>query len=344
MGRIANKIEQLKFAVYCYKNGKDKRFIRNVKQLSDLNYMVYLDSYGEKENDGIVYFIDMEPSYSGFFADHNRLLGYLYFADKYGMKPVVQYSSEYCYAENHPVNGTSNPFEYYFEQPARITLDCIKEYKTIARSRKENSYLVNQLCKDSNGYMRSEEYLNEMARITAKYIRLNQVTNTKIVSDINNLLGSGKVLAVHVRGTDFKQNFNGHPVIIGTDEYLSQAIQVFREGKYDKVFLATDDEEAVKRFSLEFGKQLVYYQDVIRSNENDTVMHSKNDRENHHYLLGLEVLRDMYTLAFCDGLIAGLSQVSYAARIQKKSKGQEYKNLIILDKGINFHKQHNCPS
>ncbi len=344
MSRIANKIGQLKFAAYCYKKGKDKRFIKNVKQLDDLNYMVYLESYGEKENDNIVYLIDMEPSYSGFFADHNRLLGYLYFADKYGMKPVVHYSSEYCYAEDHPVNGTGNPFEYYFEQPVHITLDSMKEYKLVARSRKENSYLVNQLCETSNGYMRTEEYLNEMARITAKYIRLNEITNTKISSDIQKLLGTGNALGVHVRGTDFKQNYNGHPVLIGIDDYLSKTVQIFQTGNYDKVFLATDDEEAVKRFSLEFGEQMVFYHDVIRSNEDDTVMHSKVDRENHHYLLGLEVLRDMYTLASCDGLIAGLSQVSYAARIQKKSRGEEYKDLVILNKGVNFHKQHNCTS
>ena len=56
------------------------------------------------------------------------------------------------------------------------------------------------------------------------------------------------------------------------------------------------------------------------------------------------MLRDMYTRAACDGLIAGLSQVSYAARIQKKSVGKEYGDLVILDKGINYHKKNNCPS
>ena len=61
-------------------------------------------------------------------------------------------------------------------------------------------------------------------------------------------------------------------------------------------------------------------------------------------MLGVEVLRDMYSMAECDGLVAGLSQVSYAARIQKKSMGSEYEDLVILNKGINYHQKENCPA
>ena len=346
MGRFKNKLEQLKFAVYCYKKGQDSRFVRTVRQLTGKNNLIYVESYGDKRNDDTVFFIDMEESHSGFFAEHNRLLAMLYFADKYDMKPVVKYHKGYCYAEKQPVNGTMNPFEYYFEQPSGISLEELKSFKRVFRSRKENSYEVNKLCDDPNGYTRSEEYLNEMARITAKYIRLNSIVKEKMDAEILELLknDAGKALAVHVRGTDFKQNFNGHPVSVGTDEYLETAVRTFESGAYDKVFLATDDSEALEKFSKQFGDKLAFYKDVVRSKGDDTVMHSRLERKNHHYLLGYEVLRDMYTLAACDGLIAGLSQVSYAARIQKKSTGKEYSDLIILNKGINYHKKNNCPS
>lgn len=344
MGRIQNKIEQLKFAVYCFKKGQDGRFVKSVKQLADKNNLVYVETYGDVQNSDTIFFIDMEESHSGFFAEHNRLLAMLYFADKYDMKPVVRYHKGYCYAEKHPVNGTDNPFEYYFEQPAGISLKELKSYKRVFRSRKENSYEVNRLCDDPNGYTRSEEYLNEMARITAGYIRLNSVVKERMDAQIEALLGKEKTLAAHIRGTDFKQNFNGHPVIVGVDEYLEATVRTFNEGSYDKVFLATDDSAAIDKYQKQFGDRLVFYQDVVRSAGNDTVMHSAPCRENHHYLLGYEVLRDMYTLSSCDGLIAGLSQVSYAARIQKKSVGKEYRDLVILDKGLNFHKKNNCPS
>lgn len=344
MGRLQNKLEQLKFAAFCFQKGQDARFVRNVKQLADKNNLIYVESYGDKKNDDTVFLIDMEESHSGFFAEHNRLLALLYFADKYDMKPVVRFHPGYCYAEKHPVNGTTNPFEYYFEQPADISLEDIKSYRQVFRSRKENSYEVNRLCEDANGYTRSETYLNEMARITAKYIRLNTIVSAKLNSDMQALIGTGSVLAVHVRGTDFKQNYNGHPVQVGVDEYLRKTVSIFQKGTYDKVFLATDDSEAIEKFQKEFQEKLVFYKDVVRSKGDDTVMHSVMDRENHRYLLGYEVLRDMYTLAMCDGLVAGLSQVSYAARIQKKSTGNEYRDLVILDKGINYHKKNDCPS
>lgn len=344
MGRLQNKIKQLKFAIFCFKKGQDDRFVRNVKQLADKNNLVYVESYGEEESTEVIFFVDMEESHSGFFAEHNRLLALLYFADKYDMRPVVRYHSGYCYAEKHPVNGTTNPFEYYFEQPAGIPLKELKTYRRVFRSRKENSYEVNRLCEDPNGYTRSETYLNEMARITAKYIRLNSIVKEKMDGEIQTLLGTGNILAVHVRGTDFKQNFNGHPVKVGIDEYIEATIRVFREGAYERIFLATDDDEAIEKYQEQFKDKVVFYQDVVRSKGNDTVMNSEIPRENHHYLLGYEVLRDMYTLAACDGFIAGLSQVSYAARIQKKSTGAEYRDLVILDKGINYHKRNNCPA
>ena len=156
--------------------------------------------------------------------------------------------------------------------------------------------------------------------------------------------GSGRILAVHVRGTDFKQHYNGHPVQVSIEEYCQAAAKLFYDKHYEKVFLATDDLDAVERFQKEFGSRLLFYRDVVRSKGNDTVMHSLSERENHHYLLGVEVLRDVYSMAQCDGLVAGLSQVSYAARIQKKSVGEEYGDLVILDKGINYHQKENCPN
>ena len=47
------------------------------------------------------------------------------------------------------------------------------------------------------------------------------------------------------------------------------------------------------------------------------VAFEKSGRKKHKYRLGLEVLRDMHTLAMCDGLVVGISQVA------------------VCDKGIN---------
>ena len=61
----------------------------------------------------------------------------------------------------------------------------------------------------------------------------------------------------------------------------------------------------------------------------------ESDREHHHYKLGLEVLRDVYTLASCEYFLAGMSNVSLAAQYIRIANGSEHKKVVILDNGIN---------
>ena len=108
----------------------------------------------------------------------------------------------------------------------------------------------------------------------------------------------------------------------------------FESFDFDQIFLATDDSEAIEVFANKFGDKLVYYKDVIRTSGDETVMKSTVDRPLHHYNLGIEVIRDSYTLSLCSGLIAGLSNVSIFSRLMKQSEGKRYDYLKILDKGI----------
>lgn len=345
--KIRNKIkktgERISFAGYCYPHGDDERFVGNVKMIGKIPELVTLERFDGNGDNLPIYHIYMEESHSGFFADHNRLLAYLYFADYYHLAPVVEYTDKYCYAEEKAVNGTTNPFEYYFEQPVGIGLEDMKGAGVAIRSRKENVSLANSLSDKQEGYTKSEKFLKKMGEISAKYIRLRPEVETYIRDGIHLIFQEKRVLGVHVRGTDFRRNYNGHPIAVTTAEYLDEVKKIMEEKKYEAVFIATDDSSAILMFEDVFKDKLLYYKDVIRSEGNETVMKSENSRENHHYKLGLEVLRDMYTLAACDGLVAGLSQVSYAARIQKISYGKKYEDLRILDKGINYHKAMNCP-
>lgn len=342
MLRLKKKIEKLQFVMYCLGKSKDSRFMKRVMVLENEQNLVELKRNGE-QSDNIYYFIDMKEINTGFFAVYNKLLAFLYFADYYGLKPVIRFDNSFPYAENTLVNGTNNPYEYYFKQPLDIMPENLDDKKCVLVCRKENSYLINQLSESANGYSKSELCIDALARISGKYIQFNEQVEMQLQKDCI-IPEKKKVLGVHVRGTDFKRNYNGHPIQVEIDDYLSEALKVFGKRNYDNIFLATDDLSAIQRFKEEFGNKLLIYEDAVRSDGDDSVMNSQNIRENHHYLLGYEVLRDMYSLALCDGLVAGLSQVSYAARIQKKSAGKEYLDISILNKGINYHQKNNCPS
>lgn len=137
-----------------------------------------------------------------------------------------------------------------------------------------------------------------------------------------------------MRGADFKRHYKNHPNMVSTDEYLSAVDTAMNENAFEQIFLATDDLEAIEVFKSKYGDKVVFYNDVIRTDGDETVMKSTSERENHHYKLGLEVLRDMYTLSYCDGIIAGLSNVSIFARIVKLSRGSDFEFMNYLNKGI----------
>lgn len=342
--KIRKTQKQLRFAFACFPHGDDDRYVDSVNKIG-IEYNVVSIEKQEGKDAQIVYHIFMEPSGAGFFADFNKLLAYLYFADQMNLIPVVEFSEESRYAEDHPVNGTTNPFEYYFDQPGDIKLQDIRNYGCVVKSKRENVILANNLNDQKGGYTKTERHLDEMGRIFEKYIRVNSTVRNLLHEDWKKLgTMEGKILGVHVRGTDFKWNYNGHPIIVSPEEYLKKAEDIYGEGNYNHIFLATDDKSALKLFQDRFGEKLCFYQDATRDDGMESVMNSASSRPNHHYLLGYEVLRDMYTLASCDGLVAGLSQVSYAARICKRSRNEKYDIEMILNKGINYHKRYNCPN
>ena len=120
-------------------------------------------------------------------------------------------------------------------------------------------------------------------------------------------------------------------------EYETKAAELLDSGDYDKIFLATDSEEALERFKSRFEGKLKFFDDSSRSDTDVSVAFSKSERKDHHYLLGLEVLKDMSALAGCGALVAGLSQVSLAARITNVASRVNYKDVEIISAGVAYN-------
>ena len=159
----------------------------------------------------------------------------------------------------------------------------------------------------------------------------------KMQKEIKEIIGNKKTLAVHYRGTDFKMNYDNHPICVTIEQELEMIRTAMKNDGFEQIFLATDDMSAINAFEAELAGQVVFYHDVLRGNDTTSVAFSKSNRKEHHYLLAYEVLRDMLTLSACEGLIAGVSQVSICARIAKASRGEAYQFLQIIDNGKNYN-------
>lgn len=267
-------------------------------------------------------------------------LWHVYLADRLGFVPMITWGHQCLYYDEGMSDRTDNVFEYYFcptFHDSHMKKEEIRKNYPICRINPNRWPIVNLgISKDtySEAAQEDQEVLFIHAEMYKKYIHLNSETSQYLKTELSNLFKKGKTLGVHVRGTDFKQGLNAHPIIVAFDEYLAKAKEIYHAGNYNYVFLATDDCEALELFKKEFGNQLIYYPDTFRTT-GDCGPHSTDSvRPLHHYKLGLEVLRDIYTLACCHGLICSLSNVSYAARYISLSLDRKYEDLVILNHGI----------
>lgn len=335
------------------KNSQIHFFIKFIKHFNENEY---LDFFINRENNALllefeergtscagerIYLINEVGQGYGFFAEFHTLLQKLAFAEYFHLTPYVVWGAAFLYYEKS-LDTIRNGFEYFFDQPNKFSEEEIRTADLLTVSKMGQAGWIEE--RYERGYDLSDSYLNMISGIYRKYIHLNEKTHKRLNKEVETLLKDKLTLAVHYRGTDFKVNYDNHPVCVE----IAQEIQVMKEAvhkyHFDQIFLATDDLEAINEFEKEFGDKIVFYADVVRGNSNVSVAFSDGDRQYHHYLLAYEVLRDMYTLSACQGLVAGVSQVSICARIAKKARNETYQFQKIIDNGKNYNNKKFKPS
>ena len=330
MNRFVGSHKKLNYILKCIKRFGDESYIDKMLE-RDPEY-VHFEHWGQCLPDKIIYFIDIGIKGDGFFAEYHRLLDYLYYADKHSLTPYVYFNSDFSYIDSN--GNDKNYSDVFFEPYSGLSYDDVLKGKNVIRSHIAHIDYNKELDR-KNAYILSDKYISELALITRKYIKFNDKVQQYVDESLKEMNFDHNILGVHFRGSDYKNSYNGHPVYVSPDEYIVAVKEIITKGNYNRIFLATDDIEALKAFQEAFGTQLIYYKDVLRTDGKTSVAFLDSNRDNHHYKLGLEVIRDMITLSKCDALVAGLSQVSICAIITNRAWENEYSLLRVLDKGIN---------
>lgn len=328
---------------------KSKRLHYLLKAIKHLNDEEYMDFFLERETNPLlleferkgtevsdlkILWITENGNGWGFFAEFRAMLAKMVFAERFGLIPHVYWGEKFLYSEKQPVNGTDNAFEYYFRQPLDIAENEISKGCYVSKAKSGQAVMIEREFKKGT-YVISDEYRKILAEIYRKYVKLNPMVKNQMETEICGLLRGKKTLGVHYRGTDYKVGYDIHPVGVRMEQAIAAVKSAEKEWAFEQIFLATDDIEATERFKKEFGDKVLFYQDVFRGDSNISVAFSQSERKDHHYRLGYEVIRDMYTLARCEGLVAGLSQVVICAGIVKESRQEVFQPQIIIDNGIN---------
>lgn len=288
-----------------------------------------IETLGNENWGKVIYCIREQGMGYGFFAEFRVLIYNLMFAEEMGFIPYVKWGSRHLYYDKD-VTFTNNVFEYYFEP---IKVDNLDQSKNICFSTTSQGMYIEKEY-GINGYDSNADFERVMVQTIKQYIHIRSELLEDFDKDIISMLGGKRILGVHHRGTDYKRGYNGHPQMIDIEQGIMEAENMLDLYELDGIFLATDDEEILRRYKTHFGHKVKYFTDTLRSTSDKSIAFSNEKRECHHYNLGKEVLRDVYVLSKCVCLLAGRSQVSFFASVFNQCYSDKYIEYKRLDNGI----------
>lgn len=327
--REIKRIDDNLHAIKCIvKNRKNKDFINMcLEPLCITKIKPASDNVGKP---AICYF-DLD-AVCGMFWYLRLVLEVVYFCDNMGFIPQIKWSKSLYYDES--IKVTNNPFEYYFSQPFPLSAEELNRRPIIEYAPGKNE-LARKLIETGSLYEGDENYIDALAAVAKVALRYNTETKQKIDCFISEHDIDNMTLGVHVRGTDFKKKYEGHPVFVEIFEYFEYIDFALKTYGFSKIFLATDDKHLLEEFLNHYSNINVIYANEVNRGEGTTGIHTDAyiNRKYSPYKEGLSALCDMASLAKCGGLISGVSNLPLVSRIMHKGEKNTYKYDKIINKG-----------
>lgn len=261
--------------------------------------------FGKLNADKLLYIIRCPQETMGLFGVFNYVVHHIKKAESRGLIPVVdwQYYPNSSMLEDSLV-GKENVWDYFWEQPCGISLDEAYHSRNVTMSNGEGL---------SGGFVEINhpEQIENTHKLISEYIRLNHKTDLYVEQEYTRLsMKNSRVLGVLCRGTDFKLSPAGHAIVPTADMTIEKIEEKENEwGTFEKIFLATEDEDIFQKMSEYFGDSLIYVQGSERHKTDeldgkwlielyDNRKYQGNKRESM-----LAYLTSVYLLARCDALI-----------------------------------------
>ena len=281
---------------------------------------------GNEDEDKIYYVVRPSSKAEGLLSLYfNSGIAESQWALKRGYIPYIDYDTENCqYHVQRMIDGTTNAWEYYFEQPIHFTADEIK--------RKKNVILNGWSLKSHDGLVLTPEVAkeNRLKKLCQDSYKVKPyiMERAKQLADQNMI--SGKTLGVFIRGTDYTAlKPKGHykqPTI----EQVMEKIDDFL-GKYsiEKIQLVTEDFSIFQKFKAKYGDILFSSDDSFVKNYS-TEDYKESSFQNDPYERGLNYLIRLILLTKCDYLISSITNGSLFVLAEREN---EYKDCYLFELG-----------
>ena len=276
-----------------------------IAQLINLEPMASLDTVVKN---GKKLLVIAKHDNGGFFSNFNKVLQWLEF-----------YKQDYDFRVNWTFNGSEAAFRYgdgigeniwdLFFEP--LPFDENYQYvETIVQDRYLDYAIthvnVHQVYLDQNfGQIRQLYH-----QVYQQYIKVKPDILKEVNEFYTNYLAGNVCLGVHKRHLlHYREEYSKTALTVR--DYLEVIEQLLSQSGATKIFLATDEEEAVGEMKKAFGDRLICRPHLTRASvEESQEMHWQ--AKNSGSRLGREVLIDALLLAKCDLMLHGVSNISTA--------------------------------
>ncbi|MBQ9392068.1 MAG: hypothetical protein IJU02_07780 [Lachnospiraceae bacterium] len=287
----------------------EKEKANSINLMSSLYWLSDAVEYGEDNPDKVFYVIKSPIASSGLVKFLSFLLFFAAVAYEKKDKNVIP-------VLDTAIAGDDNQFNNgVYKDVWGMFFDPVSEYSLEEVYNSKNVIVGQEGKMGANPYLMYVEYHSNIGPLMKTYLKLNDNLNEycKKVREKLQIPSGAKVLGVVGRGTDFNNPGVAalHTLPLSPDDIVKKSKEVFREGGYDYIFLATEDQKVFdtfmtsdlkgvtkyieqKRYSIDPSKELLHnkYLEASESGERDGYTEAKV------YISILEMLRR------CNGIVA----------------------------------------
>lgn len=317
-------VKDVKRKIFLYLNNSNKsRYL--VKVLQCINFLLFhwkqrrIKKIKNNASEAKTFFV-IRPrgKNEGLISSYFYVLEAASWARKKGYIPFVDFTSEECqYHVEKEIQGTSNAWEYFFEQP------YLTEY--IQGDRNVN-YIYSGWGMDSFPFSfdKFSDVDGEDINNTHNNIYLKKNVQNLIDIAYNDLFAEKNVLGVFIRGTDYVAlKPSGHNIQPELSDVIAKIREYISRYKVDMIYLVTEDYNYYQSFIEIFKDKICVYGDSFAKNykDDDYVSESYSDD---HYERNLNYLIRLHLLSKCDYLISSIANGSQYTNMIRNNNKKKY--------------------
>jgi len=278
-----------------------------------------------------VYKVSRKEPGAGFFSNWFWLLGYVCMYRSEGktvMIDTIRQANLY---------NSKNIFKFkkkgYWDEVFQVN-KCSDEYIDIVTDSYPSEFVPKKISGEDVVFNIKRLEIFRAAIKTHASLRVNieKKINAKYLN-----IDFSKTLGIQYRAADKNSERTDHKINQSLDDYLLKANELLKENNYENVFLATDNQYALKKCQKIFSEKLICNDsNRVRDQYAARGVHDSRFNKIIGYFSDVnlqnafDVVEDAVMLSRCDSMLCGYSNVSDAA-ICLKEEG--YKDLILMGNG-----------